>query len=142
MSWLRLCGYQDFSQAQSVVIGQTYAVNAALKPGIMEDFLIPSSCWKPHTATEWTVIDGIYKFHSNKRYFNYSIYDHSFSQTKWTVEVKMKRAMGSKNQYNGIALIEKMVGSKAWGYWFLICQAKIFGLSTVLAIMIFYTWPQ
>jgi hypothetical protein len=115
---LRLCGYQDYSQAQSVVVGQTYTVNAALKPGIMDDFLVPSSCWKPHTASEWTISDGVYKFSSNKQFWNYSVYNTQFSQTRWTVEVKMKRAKGDNNNYNGIMLVEKMVGARAWGYMF------------------------
>ena len=125
---LRLCGYQDYSQAQSVVVGQTYTINATLKAGILDDFLVPSSCWKPHTASEWTIGDGVYKFSSNKQFFNYSVYNTQFSQTKWTVEVKMKRAKGNNDNLNGIMLIEKMVGAKAWGYWFCCYPPKGIGI--------------
>jgi hypothetical protein len=115
---LRLCGYQDYSETKSVALGQASSINATLQPGILDDFLVSSACWLPHTASEWTVSDGAYKFLSNKYYFNYNLYNYSFNQANWTAEVKMKRASGNTDDDNAIVLIEKMVGTKAYGYWF------------------------
>ncbi|MCJ7524490.1 MAG: PEGA domain-containing protein, partial [Candidatus Aminicenantes bacterium] len=44
---LRQCGYKDYTKAQSVVVGQTYNISATLVQGILDNFLVPATCWAP-----------------------------------------------------------------------------------------------
>jgi hypothetical protein len=113
-----LCGYQDYSKTQSLALGQTATIDATLPAGILDNFLVANSCWQPHTASQWTVVNGVYKFVGSDNLFNYSIFSHSFDQSNWTAEVKMKRVVGVTTSDNAVVLIEKMSGTKAYGYWF------------------------
>lgn len=116
---IRQCGYQDFEREENAEMGVLKTIDAALVPGIFESFSVPAaSCWEPHTASEWTVSGGVYRFVSAADMFNYNLYKSSFNQSNLTAEVKMKRVIGDSRADNAVVLIDRMEGSKAFGYWF------------------------
>ncbi|TFG80439.1 MAG: PEGA domain-containing protein [Chrysiogenales bacterium] len=116
---IRQCGYQDFEQQESAEMGMLKTVSAALVPGIYESFSVPAaSCWQPYAASEWTVSGGAYRFVSAVDQFNYSLYKSAFNQSNLSAEVKMKRVIGNPQDDDAVVLIERMEGSKAFGYWF------------------------
>ena len=116
---LRLCGYQDGEFQETAMLGTQKTVNASLVQGIYESFSVPAaSCWKPHTPSEWTVSDGAYRFTSSLKVLNYNRFNYSFGQSSMTAEVRMKRVLGSTLADNAVALIEKIEGNNAYGYWF------------------------
>jgi hypothetical protein len=116
---LRQCGYQDSEQQETAEMGVVKTVSAALLPGIDESFSVPAaSCWQPHTASEWTVSGGTYRFASAVDDFNYSRYNYKFNQNNLTAEVKMKRVIGDIRPDNAVVLLERMDGDKGYGYWF------------------------
>lgn len=116
---IRQCGYQDFEKQETAEMGMLKTVSAALVPGIYESFSVPAaSCWQPHSASEWTVSGGAYRFVSAVDQFNYSLYKSAFNQSNLNAEVKMKRVIGNPRDDDAVVLIERMEGSKAFGYWF------------------------
>ena len=115
---LRQCGYQDYSKTQSVVVGQTYNINATLLPGILDDFLVPATCWAPYIASDWTVAGGEYKCVTKVKHWQYSYYNNVFSSSTYTAEVKMKRVAGATNNSNSIVLCTATNMSSVNGYLF------------------------
>jgi hypothetical protein len=116
---IRLCGYQDFEQTETAEMGAVKTVNATLVPGIYESFTVAAApCWTPHTASEWTVSGGAYRFSSNLLIMNYNVFKVPFSQSTMTAEVKMNRVSGDLNGDNAVVLIDQMDGDKVLGYWF------------------------
>ena len=116
---IRQCGYQDFEKQENAEMGMLKTVSAALVPGIFESFSIPaSSCWQPHTASEWTVSGGTYRFDSAVHVFNYNRFGQAFNQSNFTAEVKLKRVLGKIVADNAVVLLERMDGDKGFGYWF------------------------
>ncbi|MBN2345947.1 MAG: PEGA domain-containing protein [Candidatus Aminicenantes bacterium] len=115
---LRLCGYQDYSKTQSVVVGQTYDINATMVAGILDNFLVPASCWSPYVASAWTVSGGLYKCTATQRDWDFSYYNSVFGSTKFTVEVKMRRTDGSKYNSTSILLTDGTNLSNYKGYLF------------------------
>jgi hypothetical protein len=101
---LRQCGYQDYTKTQSVVVGQTYDINAVMPQGILDNFVLASSCWSPYNSSLWTTAGGYYKALSHNQKWDYSYYKISLGSSNYTVEVKMKRVKGSKYSSNSIVL--------------------------------------
>ena len=117
---LRQCGYQDGEFQEAAEMGAQKTINASLAPGIYESFTAPAaSCWAPHTASEWTVSGGTYRFASSASpRFSNNKYNFSFSQSAMTAEARMKRVLGNINSDNAVALLEKLETNNAYGYWF------------------------
>lgn len=92
---LRQCGYKDYSQALSVVVGQTYTVNAALVAGIQDDFIVASPCWAPRIPGGWIVSGGFYKVKSTVTAWDFSYYNIVFGSSTYTLEAKMMKTKGT-----------------------------------------------
>jgi len=103
---LRLCGYQDYSQTVTANLGQTVTVDRTLSQGILDDFVVPSACWVPHTDpnTTWTVSGGAYKCLTSVKQWGHVYYNTTFSSTSYTAEAKMRRMKGSRFNSNSIIL--------------------------------------
>lgn len=115
---LRQCGYKDYSQTLGVVVGQTYAIDAPMAQGIMDNFITPSPCWAPYSASAWTVAGGNYKAVSHNKNWDYSYYATVFGSSTYTIEVKMKRVKGQKYSSNSIMLTTSTNMSAINGYLF------------------------
>ena len=115
---LRQCGYQDYTSTQNVVVGQTYTINATMPQGILDNFVLASSCWSPYIASAWTLTGGNYKAVSHVKDWDYSFYNTVFGSSTYTVEVKMKRVKGEKVDSNSILLTSTTNMSAVNGYLF------------------------
>jgi len=115
---LRQCGYKDYTKVQSVVVGQTYNINATLMQGILDNFLVSSTCWTPYIASNWTVAGGLYKASTKVANWQYSYYNTVFSSSTYTVQVKMKRVAGSIYSSNSIVLSTATNMNSVNGYLF------------------------
>lgn len=115
---LRQCGYKDYTRVQSVVVGQTYNISTTLVQGILDNFLVPATCWVPYIASDWTVAGGLYKASTKVANWQYSYYNTVFSSSTYTVEVKMKRVAGSTTSSNSIILCTGTSMNSVNGYLF------------------------
>lgn len=115
---LRQCGYQDYTKTQAVVVGQTYDINAVMPQGVLDNFVLPSSCWSPYIASAWTVTGGNYRALSHNKNWDYSFYNTAFGSSTYTVEVKMRRVKGNKNSSTSIVLAATTNMSAVNGYLF------------------------
>jgi hypothetical protein len=115
---LRQCGFKDYSKAQSVVVGQTYNINASLVAGILDNFLVAPTCWVPYIASDWTQASGLYKANTKVAKWQYSYYNTVFSSSTYTVEAKMKRVAGSTGSSNSIVLCTATNMNSVNGYLF------------------------
>lgn len=115
---LRQCGYKDYSKTQNVVVGQTYNINATLVQGILDNFLVPATCWAPYIASAWTVAGGIYKAKSTLDDWDFSYYNTVFGSSTYTLEAKMRRVDGTKTSSVSILLTSSTNMSAVNGYLF------------------------
>ena len=115
---LRQCGFKDYTKVQSVVVGQTYNINASLVAGILDNFLVAPTCWVPYIASDWTQASGLYKANTKVAKWQYSYYNTVFSSSTYTVEAKLKRVAGSTGSSNSIVLSTSTNMNSVNGYLF------------------------
>jgi len=125
---VRMCGYQDYSKTQTVALGQTATIDAALVTGIKEDFNVPaSSCWVPNIAANWSTSNGAYKFSARVKNWTGSYYDNTFNGN-YTVTVKMRRVKGSRFSASAIYIGDSNNLAATSGYVFQYTANGSFGI--------------
>lgn len=114
---VRQCGFRDHAQTVSAAVGQLVTIDAALVPGIREDFNAPAaSCWKPGAPEFWSTTSGVYRFSGTASHLQYNRFDHLFSGD-FSVKVRLRRVKG-ENFSNSLLLSTTSNPESCSGYIF------------------------
>jgi hypothetical protein len=120
---LREVGYIEYSSTKFVALGHTETVNAALTRGLREHFSTGATSsilwkWLPHPSGNWNITGGKYTADATVSDCNYSIYNLDWASDKYTVTVRMNRAVGSTSTANLVILATGTVATALNGYRF------------------------
>jgi hypothetical protein len=120
---LRKVGYIQYSTSKSVALGDTETINRTLTKGLREYFSTDAASsilwkWNPYSSGNWSVTGGKYQAYADVSSWNYSIYNLNWASTKYTVTVRMARAVGSTSSSNSVVLASTSSSTYVTGYLF------------------------
>lgn len=120
---LRKVGYIQYSTSKNVAVGDTETINRTLTKGLREYFNTDATSsilwkWNPYSSGNWSVTGGKYQAYAAVSRWNYSVYNYNWASTKYTVTVRMARAVGSTTSSNSVILASTSSPTYVNGYLF------------------------